>query len=81
MKKLKQVLKKKNTVCQDSPNNADEYTFNLKDGDIVITATDGLFDNLFRHEILSIVSEFKKCQNEFLIVSESQAKMLAINLV
>lgn len=60
MQKLKNVLRKKNNVCQDSPDNADEYVVELKDGDIIISATDGVFDNLFQHEMLSIVSEFRK---------------------
>jgi hypothetical protein len=47
MAKLKNVLKKKNNVCQDSPESADDYTVELRDGDIVVTATDGVFDNLF----------------------------------
>lgn len=28
---------------------------NLEEGDVVITATDGLFDNLYEKEIVSIV--------------------------
>ena len=47
MAKLKNVLKKKNNVCQDSPENSDDYNILLKDGDIIISATDGVFDNLF----------------------------------
>lgn len=47
MAKLKQVLRKKNNVCQDSPDAADDYTIELKDGDIIVSATDGVFDNLF----------------------------------
>ena len=38
---------------------ADEYEFELQDGDIVVSATDGVFDNLFMHEILKIVKDFK----------------------
>lgn len=60
MEKLKKVLKKKNNVCQDSPDNADEYNIDLKDGDIIISATDGVFDNLFQHEILTMVTEYKR---------------------
>lgn len=60
MAKLKQVLRKKNNVCQDSPDAADDYTIELKDGDIVVSATDGVFDNLFQHEILTMVTEYKK---------------------
>lgn len=81
MSKLKQVLKKKNTVCQDSPENADEYSFTLKDGDIVITATDGVFDNLFQHEVLSMVSEYRKAQKDLSIASDAQAQELATILV
>jgi serine/threonine protein phosphatase PrpC len=60
MAKLKQVLRKKNNVCQDSPDAADDYTIELKDGDIIVSATDGVFDNLFQHEILTMVTEYKK---------------------
>lgn len=73
MSKLKQVLKKKNTVCQDSPENADEYTFALKDGDIVVSATDGVFDNLFQHEVLTMVTEYRKTQKDLSIASDAQA--------
>ena len=77
MSKLKQVLKKKNTVCQDSPENADDYTVELKDGDIIVSATDGVYDNLFQHEVLSMVSDYKKTQESGLIVSDGQAQELA----
>jgi len=46
-------------MCQDKPDDADEYSFELQDGDIIISATDGIFDNLFSHEILDIVKNFK----------------------
>ncbi len=42
----------------------------LRDGDIIISATDGVFDNLFQHEILSIVSSFKKNAENGKITSE-----------
>ena len=38
---------------------ADEYTLELYEGDIIVSATDGVHDNLFSHEILSIVRDFK----------------------
>lgn len=31
------------------------YQIQAKDGDIIILATDGVYDNLFEHEILAIV--------------------------
>jgi serine/threonine protein phosphatase PrpC len=46
-------------MCQDKPEDSEEYTFELQDGDIIVSATDGIFDNLFSHEILQIVKTFK----------------------
>jgi len=60
MSKLKSVLRRRNNVCKDSPDNADEYTIELKDGDIVLSATDGVFDNLFQHEILTMIKEYRE---------------------
>lgn len=33
-----------------------EYRIDLDGGDVIVTATDGLFDNLYEKEISSIVS-------------------------
>ncbi|KAG9139550.1 hypothetical protein Leryth_024831 [Lithospermum erythrorhizon] len=35
----------------------EQYTFNLDEGDVVVAATDGLFDNLYEEDIISIVSK------------------------
>jgi hypothetical protein len=59
IKKLKSMLKRKDNLCQDKPEYAEEYTYELLDGDIIVSATDGVFDNLFGHEILKIVKDFK----------------------
>ena len=59
MTSLQKLLKKKNSVAQDLPENADDYNIELKDGDIVVAATDGVFDNLFQHEILKMITEFR----------------------
>lgn len=77
MAKLKNVLKKKNNVCQDSPENADDYTVELKDGDIVMSATDGVFDNLFQHEVLSMITDYIQTQPSNRIVGDEQARELA----
>ena len=47
-------------MCQDMPEHADEYHLAIQEGDIIVSATDGIFDNLFNHEILSIITEYKK---------------------
>lgn len=32
------------------------YAIELEEGDVIVTATDGLFDNLYEREIINIVS-------------------------
>jgi len=53
---LRQVLRKgRDSFCQDLPEHADEYTLDLQKNDVIITGTDGIFDNLFNHEILNLI--------------------------
>ena len=60
LKKLKHVLKSMdNNMVQDQPEYADDYSEELQDGDIIISATDGVYDNLFGYEILNCVHNFK----------------------
>ncbi|KAJ6502554.1 phosphatase 2C-like domain-containing protein [Mycena sanguinolenta] len=49
-------VKDKATSFNDLPDMAEEYSTRLKDGDIVIAYTDGLADNIFPAEILTICS-------------------------
>lgn len=42
-----------------------------------MSATDGVFDNLFQHEVLSMVRDYRKAQPNYLITSEAQAQELA----
>ena len=58
--KLLQVLKKEHTICQDDPTTADEYSVQLQDEDVIVSGTDGVFDNLFTHEILKIISDYRQ---------------------
>ncbi|KAF7363443.1 Protein phosphatase [Mycena sanguinolenta] len=53
--KLKSI-KDKATSFSDLPDTAEEYSTRLKDGDVVIAYTDGLSDNIFPAEILTICS-------------------------
>ena len=41
-----------NQFCNDQPEDSELYQLKIKDGDLVILATDGVFDNLFKKEIL-----------------------------
>ena len=60
LKKLKHVLRSMdNNMVQDQPEYADDYSEELQDGDIIISATDGVYDNLFGYEILNCVHNFK----------------------
>ncbi|KAF9005641.1 phosphatase 2C-like domain-containing protein [Cyathus striatus] len=43
-------------ACVDSPSEAETYEMKLRDGDIVIAYTDGLTDNVFPLEIVTICS-------------------------
>jgi serine/threonine protein phosphatase PrpC len=42
------------TGSKDSPKDAMIFTLKVKEGDVVVVASDGLFDNLFDDEILDI---------------------------
>lgn len=59
LKKLKHVLKRKDYMCQDMPEHSEEYSEELMDGDVIVSATDGVFDNLFNYEIFKCVRDFK----------------------
>ena len=47
-------------MCADSPSVADQYELNLEVGDVIVTASDGVFDNLFNREILDIIEGYKR---------------------
>ncbi|KAI8027708.1 putative protein phosphatase 2C 71 [Camellia lanceoleosa] len=47
------------------------YTIDLDEGDVIVTSTDGLFDNLYDPEILSIVS--KSMQSNFKLEEIAEA--------
>ena len=81
VQKLRKILRKKNNVCQDTPDAADDYTVPLKDGDVCISASDGVLDNLFQHEILTLVKEYRAKQPGHHILSHGQATELSAVLV
>ena len=61
---LKEMLAEtnKHKICNDPPSSSLKYDMLLSLGDVIITATDGLFDNLFYTEILEIVNRFKQAR-------------------
>lgn len=52
------LLKRSNLDMQDKPQDAKAETFQLAKGDIVVAASDGLFDNLFDEDIIKISETF-----------------------
>lgn len=59
-------------MCQDKAEDAEEYSFELQEGDIIVSATDGIFDNLFSHEILQIVRNFKLKYKRLHTIAQAQ---------
>lgn len=49
---------KENKFCNDAPEDSDIYQMRVREGDLLLLATDGVFDNLFQEEILDIVRTF-----------------------
>ena len=61
----------------DDPAKGDENTHELQDRDIVILASDGLFDNLFNVKIIELVRPFIRDRDDLLdpaLVAEMIAK-------
>ena len=46
---------KENRFCEDAPEDSDIYHVRVREGDLLLLATDGVFDNLFLDEIIAIV--------------------------
>jgi len=51
-------------VLSDSPDSADQSSFGVKEGDIILVGTDGLFDNMSEEMILSHLSKVKGTKKE-----------------
>ena len=54
---------KERRFCEDSPDDSDNYQLRIRQGDLLILGTDGVFDNLFEEEILEIVLNFTRHNN------------------
>jgi len=79
--KLRKILKKGTAkMCQDQPHHADAYTLDVQPGDILIAATDGVFDNLFNYEILQMIQETHFTELARKIVEAAKAKVNSQNV-
>lgn len=47
-------------MVTDLPKDADTKRFFLKDGDLILLATDGYFDNMYSHETLEMINSGMK---------------------
>lgn len=47
-------------MVTDLPKDADTKSFFLKDGDLILLATDGYFDNMYSHETLELINSGMK---------------------
>lgn len=47
----------KNFFTYDVLLNLQKYTIDLQEGDVIVTATDGLFDNVYEGEVADVVSK------------------------
>jgi len=55
--KLVRAMSRPNRTSKlDRPGDAELYTFHVQAGDLVILGTDGVFDNLYTHEVLELAS-------------------------
>ena len=61
MIKLRNMLRRdRQSICNDPASVSDKYSIQIQLGDVFVTATDGVFDNLFNYEILDIIEGYKK---------------------
>jgi len=51
-------------VLADRPESADQYEFSVEDGDVILLATDGLFDNVPDRLLIAEMSEIQHCKDE-----------------
>ena len=58
---LRKLLRREQQAfCNDTPSDAQKYDIQLALGDVIVTATDGVYDNLFNREILEIIETYKR---------------------
>lgn len=72
---MKKIYKKisSSILCQDTVSCAQIYSLALEPGDIIISASDGVFDNLFNYEILEIVKKYRNKLGEAGLTMETTA--------
>ena len=67
----------KQEFCSDAPEAAKLYQTRVQEGDLLIVATDGLFDNLFPEELLEAVKSAVKGKAPHTVVPQEIANAIA----
>ncbi|XP_023329847.1 protein phosphatase PTC7 homolog [Eurytemora carolleeae] len=54
-------------VLSDRPESADQYEFSVEDGDVILMATDGIFDNVPDSLLIEEMNKVQNCKDRFRI--------------
>jgi protein phosphatase PTC7 len=54
-------------VLADRPDSADQYEFSVEDGDVILMATDGIFDNVPDRMLVEEMDKVQHCKDEFVL--------------
>ena len=57
-------------VLSDRPETADRYEFNVEDGDVIVLATDGIFDNVPDALLVEQISSIKGCTDDLVKIQQ-----------
>jgi len=57
-------------VLSDRPEAADRYEFNVEDGDVILLATDGVFDNVPDALLVEQISSIKGCTDDLVKIQQ-----------
>jgi len=60
-------------VLADRPESADQYEFSVEDGDVILLATDGLFDNVPDRLLIAEMSDVQHCKDEIKLQQSANA--------
>jgi protein phosphatase PTC7 len=54
-------------VLADRPEAADQYEFRVEDGDVILLATDGIFDNVPDRMLVEEMDKVQHCKDELVL--------------
>ena len=63
-------------VLADRPDAADQYAFSVEDGDVILLATDGIFDTVPDRLLVEEMDKVQHCKDE--VVLQQSANTIAL---